>query len=213
MPPEDETPAEQSVSPPYITKRNRIPVQRVSKYGDPFDDGIAFALAYETRGDLETGAPHHHPKDPGGFTKFGVAQNYNRDVDVPNLTLDDAVKLYRSKYWPEAAKVPEGAKDLRALYFEGYMNQGGNATKALQRAVETDDDGAFGKNTKHALDKALAERGEAWVIREYLFQRQRHYQHLANADPDQYGEFLKGWENRIYDAYAYYDDVLKSRAV
>ena len=41
----------------YKTKLNGIDVKRVSDYGDAFDQGLAFALAYETMGDVEGGKP------------------------------------------------------------------------------------------------------------------------------------------------------------
>jgi hypothetical protein len=201
----EETP----IAEPYKTTKNRIPVKKVSNYGDAFDDGIAFALAYETSGDLETGAPHHHKNDSGGFTKYGIAQNRNPDVDVENLTLEGALDIYREKYWPEAAKVADSAPHLQALYLEGYMNMGGGATRSLQRAIGTDPDGGFGKNTKAALEKALNERGEEAVIREYLWQRSQHYRRIWQNDPSQ-EVFRDGWQNRIDDVADYFEHVLSA---
>jgi hypothetical protein len=200
-----------AVASPYATKRNGIDVKRVSNYGDAFDQGLAFALAYETMGDVEDGKPHEVQGDRGGFTKYGVAQNYNPEVDVPNLTLDEAVSHYREKYWPEAEKLPTSAPNLQALYFEGYMNMGSGATKSLQRSIGADPDGVLGPRSLRALEKALDDRGEDSVIREYLWQRSDYYKKIWQNDPSQ-EKFKDGWQNRVDDVGYFFDDVLKTLA-
>ena len=196
---------------PYVTTKNGISVRRVSDYGDAFDQGLALALAYETSGDVEGGKPHNVEGDRGGMTKYGVSQRAHPDIDIENLTLDDAVKLYRQRYWPEADKLPNTAPDLQALYFEGYMNMGRGATISLQRAVGTDADGSFGPNSKRALEKALDERGEDAVIREYLWERSEYYRRIWQNDRSQ-EKFKKGWQNRVDDVGYFYSDVLKGLA-
>lgn len=39
------------------------------------------------------------PTDPGGATKFGISQRANPDVDVPNLTEEQARQIYNERYW------------------------------------------------------------------------------------------------------------------
>lgn len=209
--PETVPAADDPLGTPYVTKKNGIRVQRVSNYGDAFDRGLAIALAYETSGDLETGQPHNVEGDRGGYTKYGIAQNMNPTVDVPNLTLDGAVKVYREQYWPEAAKLPDSAPNLQALYFEGYMNMGRGATKSLQRAIGVNADGIVGPRTLLALEKALDDRGEDKVIRDYLWQRSNYYKNIWRNDPTQ-EKFKDGWQNRVDDVGFYFDDVLKSIA-
>jgi lysozyme family protein len=196
---------------PYSTKKNGIAVKRVSDYGDAFDQGLAFALAYETMGDVEGGKPHEVAGDRGGFTKFGIAQNKNPDIDVRQLNLDTAIEYYRETYWPEAEKLPSSAPDLQALYFEGYMNMGRGATVSLQRAVGADPDGVLGPNSLRMLEKALDDRGEKTVIREYLWQRSEYYRSIWRNDPTQ-EKFKDGWQNRIDDVGYFADDVLNTLA-
>jgi hypothetical protein len=196
---------------PYLTHKNGIQVERVSNYGDAFDQGLALALAYETNGDLHTGAPHNVAGDRGGLTKYGIAQNFNPEVDVANLTLDEAIAHYREKYWPEAEKLPDSAPNLQALYFEGYMNMGRGATKSLQRAIGADPDGIFGPRSLKALNESLDRRGEAGVIREYLWQRAEHYRRIWRNNPSQ-EKFKDGWQNRVDDVGYFYDDVLRALA-
>src|SRR6476659_9898744 len=37
--------------------------------------------------------------DKGGLTKYGIAQNFNKSVDVQNLNLEGARKVYQDSYW------------------------------------------------------------------------------------------------------------------
>jgi hypothetical protein len=201
----------EAVGTPYVTKMNGIPVKRVSDFGDAFDQGLALALAYETSGDVEGGQPHEVAGDRGGYTKYGIAQNKNPDVDVPNLTLDEAVQVYRRDYWPEAEKLPDSAPNLQALFFEGFMNMGRGATKSLQRAIGVDADGVLGPITLHALDKALSDQGEEKIIRDYLWQRAEYYRKIWQNDRSQ-EKFKNGWQNRVDDVGYFFEDVLKTLA-
>ena len=47
------------------------------------------------------------PKDPGGETKYGISNRYNKDIDIKNLTPEKAMYIYLDRYW-----FPSGADDL-----------------------------------------------------------------------------------------------------
>jgi lysozyme family protein len=55
--------------------------------------------------DLE-GYKSDNPNDKGGLTKYGIAQAYHPDIDVANLTLDQAKEIYLKEYW-----IPLGCDD------------------------------------------------------------------------------------------------------
>jgi len=63
-----------------------------------FVKSTEFLAKWEWRGQLD-GAPTNHPRDPGGFTRFGISKKGNPDIDVENLTLENALKLYYNRYW------------------------------------------------------------------------------------------------------------------
>jgi hypothetical protein len=72
------------------------------------------------------------PSDMNGKpVNFGINQGANPDVDVKNLTRDQAKQLYHDRYW-----VPSGAEDLPANlqtpYFDVYIRNPGMAKKALK---------------------------------------------------------------------------------
>lgn len=57
-----------------------------------------FDLAFKTTVGLEGGYTND-PDDPGGETKFGIAKKYHPNVDIKNLTLEQAKEIYRKEYW------------------------------------------------------------------------------------------------------------------
>lgn len=65
----------------------------------------SYNKAFEITVGLE-GKPSNDPKDPGGYTIWGLASKYNPEVS-PTTTLEDAKKIYLSKYW-----IPAGCDDV-----------------------------------------------------------------------------------------------------
>jgi lysozyme family protein len=63
------------------------------------------------------------PKDPGGETKFGISKKAFPELDIANLTLDDAKVIYKKKYWDffQMSSVPE---ELRYSVFDAAVNNG-----------------------------------------------------------------------------------------
>jgi hypothetical protein len=47
------------------------------------------------------------PEDPGGETKWGIAKRFHPDVDIENLTPEEATWIYYTEYWK-----PSGAGQL-----------------------------------------------------------------------------------------------------
>lgn len=39
------------------------------------------------------------PDDPGGETKFGIAKRYHPNIDIKNLSLEQAKDIYYTEYW------------------------------------------------------------------------------------------------------------------
>lgn len=38
-------------------------------------------------------------RDPGGLTKYGITKREYPDLDIANITVADAVAIYRRDYW------------------------------------------------------------------------------------------------------------------
>src|SRR5690606_2973445 len=41
----------------------------------------------------------HDPHDPGGETKFGISKRQYPDLDIANLTREQAIEIYRRDWW------------------------------------------------------------------------------------------------------------------
>ena len=84
------------------------------------------------------------PKDPGGATKFGISQRSYPNVDIKNLTLDQAKAIYRADYW-DAVSGDELPDPLSHLVFDAAVNQGVSpAQKMMQEALGVKVDGEIG---------------------------------------------------------------------
>ena len=57
----------------------------------------SFDKAFELTIGLE-GKPSNDPRDPGGFTIWGLAKKYHPEIDA-NTTLEYAKEVYLKQYW------------------------------------------------------------------------------------------------------------------
>ena len=134
------------------------------------------------------------PKDLGGETNMGITKRFYPDLDIKNLTKEDAIKIYYKDYWVKN-KVDDLPSRLKHIYFDMCVNQGKRtAVKVLQRAINNKGgklvvDGGFGPASKRALKKykPSAERVRCF--------RLKHYYDLVKKKPEQ-EKFLFGWYRR-----------------
>ena len=95
---------------------------------DTFEEIIDKVIEHE-------GGYVNDPDDPGGETKYGIAKKSNPDVDIANLTIEEAKKIYWDKYWVPN-KVDKVPSQLKYIYYDMCVNMGrSNAVKVLQRAA------------------------------------------------------------------------------
>jgi hypothetical protein len=179
-----------------------------------FDEALAAGLAYEIQDDTVDGNFHHDPN--GNPTKWGIDQTQHPYIDVPSITRPGAVYFYLENptMWPRAKEVPGAFGELRSVYFEGLINTGSRATKALQRAfgmTGEDVDGVWGPITRKAMNDALKYEGEESIIRKYFHGRKFEYEELVRRYPERNAKNLQGWKNRVDDTSDWYDSVVKAR--
>ncbi len=135
----------------------------------------------------------NHPLDPGGETKFGVAKNSNRDVNITTLDLAGAKKIFFDKYWT-STKSDKMPTLLNALFFDMAVISGqGAASKVLQRALGVVDDGAIGPQTLKSLN---SNQNINALCSKYLDCRQDFFNNLITKKPD-LSVFKTGWNARI----------------
>lgn len=129
-----------------------------------FDRSIGFIM-----NDLEGG--DKIVPDGKGRARWGINTAANPDVDIDNMTEDDAKNLYRDRYWSQI----EGhdlTPEAQAVAFDAAINhRGGFANDIIQQSG-----------------------GDPQKMMEL---RRQEYQRLAQSDPAQYGGQLQGWNSRL----------------
>jgi len=135
-----------------------------------FLDFIPFVL------DHEGGTYENDPDDPGGPTKWGIDHRSHPDVDIKNLTKDEAVKIYFESYWE-----PNQCGYLEEKLGESHM------------------DSCVNCGAKRA-DRFLAAAGNDAC--KYNNEREAFYHRLVEARPRS-AKYLKGWINRVNDLRKY----------
>lgn len=126
--------------------------------------------------------PHeggYAPHDANGApVKYGVNQAANPDVDVKNLTQDQAADIFANKYAAKAANLPPA---LAAAYADtAYINPG-------------------------RADQFLAQSGGD--PQKFLQLRQQWQQNLVSSQPGKYQPYAKAWATRNADLQKYVSGI------
>ena len=126
------------------------------------------------------------PADPGGETKFGISKRSYPDVDIANLTLEQAKAIYLRDFWNPLG---DAHPAIKFQCFDFAVNSGiGTAIRKLQLAVGVADDGHWGPKSAAAL--AAMDLND--VLMRFAAQRLLFMTSLST-----WGEFGKGWARRI----------------
>ena len=151
-----------------------------------FNEIIVVVLGHE-------GGYVNDPTDLGGETKYGIAKRWYPSVDIKNLTIEQAKKIYHQDYW-NPAKCNEVPPKLRHIYFDMCVNFGrGGAVKVLQRAANAKNrekievDGGIGPATIKAIQNVELERVRAYRVLRFA--------NLVIKKPEQ-ERFWYGWYKR-----------------
>jgi len=132
------------------------------------------------------------PTDLGGETKYGITKRFYPDVDIKNLTTEQAKEIYKKDYW-DKNKVESLPQNLWHIYFDMCVNMGKRtAVKVLQRAAnnrgkDLEVDGGLGPKTIEALNGVELDRVRAFRV--------KYYVDLITAKPEQ-EKFFLGWFRR-----------------
>lgn len=140
------------------------------------------------------------PKDRGNWTsgkigvgqlkgtKYGLAAMTYPDLDIENLTVEDAKKIYHRDWWVKLG-MDKFHPAMSFQMFDAAINHGmHNATKILQRAVGAKDDGSIGPKTIDSVK--LVELNDLLML--FLAERLQFMTDIKTFDT--YG---RGWSRRI----------------
>ncbi len=150
-----------------------------------FTSAIAHVLHWEG-GDQLT----NDPGDSGGCTKFGISQKAYPDVDIPGLTEEDALAIYRRDYWDPIGGDAIPDQGIADVLMDAAVNMGRKrAVMIAQAIVGAAVDGIVGPQTLGRL--ALAEN----FVNEFSLYRSRYYLELVEQRPE-LRKFYFGWMRR-----------------
>ena len=169
---------------------------------DAFDRLAPHVLSVE-------GGYSDHPADRGGPTNHGITQatarRYGYAGDMRALTRDQALAIYRARYWSEPgfARLAVFAEPIAGELFDTGVNMGpATAVQLLQRALNVlaegeplKMDGDLGPITQARLRAYLAARradGVEIVLKALNALQGERYIAIAERDPKQRA-FLNGW--------------------
>lgn len=129
-----------------------------------------FDKAWEFTQKWEGGAKiTRDPSDPGGTTRYGISQRAHPDLDIENLTEEQAKDIAHEEYWkPAQCDIYLWPMDLVMF------------------------DTAFNMGVRGALSMTTGE------YRGTILNRVMHYTRLARNNPS-LRPYLLGWLNRCYD--------------
>lgn len=158
-----------------------------------FDKAIEVVLAHE-------GGYVNHPADPGGETKYGITKRSYPNVDIKNLTIAQAKKIYLDDFWSpyKYAQIVNDA--IATKLFDTSVNVGPKrAFRFMQQALNQMGkslvaDGVMGAKTVEAINAV----DNSVLLNVYRDVQAVYYKGLVAADPSK-GVFLKGWLRRAQE--------------
>lgn len=133
-----------------------------------------------------------NPDDHGGATKYGISQRAYPNVDIRNLTEDQAKAIYKRDYWDRVSGDTLKSQIVAENIFDTAVNMGATtATKLVQMTLDIDVDGKFGTGTAKAVNAI----DEQEFLAEFTLAKVARYAAICNKDRTQ-SKFLLGWVNR-----------------
>lgn len=147
-----------------------------------FDKAVAFVLSQE-------GEYSNDPQDAGGATKWGISHRSYPELDIANLTREQAIDIYKKDFWDrcQCSQLPDG---LDFLVFDAAVNQGPVAAiRMLQNGLKVTSDGVMGAITIRAANTTPN------ICTEYIARRLYQYALIP-----QVLRFGLGWFRRVAQA-------------
>lgn len=149
-----------------------------------FEKAVKIILKHE-------GGYINHPSDPGGETNFGISKRAYPDVDIANLTEEEAAEIYKRDYW-DRVKGDELPYPIALCVFDTAVNSGvSRASRWLQETCNAYPDGIVGPNTIRNVLNAW-EASHSYVLTSYMRKRLEFLQRLSTWDT-----FGRGWGRRV----------------
>jgi len=159
-----------------------------------FDLAIGKTLAHEGGAKFTD-----DPADRGGATKYGISQAAYPDLDIRNLTEQQARDIYKRDYWDRVHGDEITSQVVAENIFDTCVNMGvRTGSRLAQVAVEIEPaDGIIGSQSL----KGINGYDEGSFISNYTIAKIARYAYICNRNKSQ-KKFLLGWINRALGAVA-----------
>ena len=164
-----------------------------------FDKAIAVILANE-------GGYCCVPGDAGGETNFGICKRDNPDIDIKNLTRDQATQYYLDNWWNKYHFSQVADDDLATYWVDHAVNCGMQPVtlavqKTLQDALQQAGNFAQGITVDGLIGPATISLANQFWNPSLMLKLQEkmwgHYLKVLDAHPED-SKFTEGWRNRCY---------------
>ena len=133
----------------------------------------------------------NNPHDPGGETNFGITKRNYPELDIKNLTREQAKAIYHEKYW-RPMKLDDLPESVALEVFDFGVNAGPTVSiKLLQGLLKVVADGIIGPLTLKAIQSYPTD-----LVNDLKHERKKFYFALARKRPE-LQVFLAGWLNRV----------------
>ena len=154
-----------------------------------FDQAVNVILKHE-------GGLVNNPNDPGGITNFGISKRSYPEVDIYNLTKEQAKEIYERDYWKPLRLYMIDNANVCLELFDFSVNAGlSRAVKMAQKLAGTKEDGQLGGITANAINEF-----EGDFVKAFKHSRIIYYESLARNNHN-LKMFLNGWLNRVNSNY------------
>lgn len=130
-----------------------------------FDDEVKFIINTQEGGGKVI-------SDTGGTTKWGISQKANPDLDVKNLTQEQAQQVLHDRYYLPVGADKIADPRLRLAAFDSAVNEGVGPTKEWLKQAGGD-------------------------LQTFLALRTAKYKQLLENQPEKYGQFENAWNERL----------------
>ena len=151
-----------------------------------FEKSIQIILDHE-------GSYVNNSNDFGGETNFGISKKSYPNIDIKNLTIDQAKQIYNKDYWIPIQGDQIIDQDFATALLDFAVNAGVvTAIKQVQKCLNIISDGIFGPKTLFAINT------NGYLTKLFAKTRSSYYINIVKQKPNQI-EFLEGWINRTID--------------
>lgn len=124
-------------------------------------------------------------------TKYGISAASYPDIDISNLSLDQAKSIYKRDYFDKLF-LDTADPGLALIAMDAAVNNGvGAATKWLQSALGVAADGIFGPQSQAALSACTGDKAQMTLV-------ELHAQRInMMGNLNTWPTFGKGWSRRL----------------